>query len=210
VAGRWRQLAQRGFGEAVEPGGPGAGIQLWWQVPPGGAAVRRATGLLEVLQGPQRGRRFAWGLQARVVDASGCHLGLTVASLEVDEAGAWRRASTGPDGKVADDAVAPVGAVELAITPGADGGAAALTDIAVWTEIDRPPDDPPVAARWSTLRCHLAGGTILSVPAVMVTFPTGRQWRRVDVQRDDVGVLQVSNTKRRTPNRTVLTLPADQ
>ncbi len=210
VAGGWRQLAQRVFGEAVEPGGPGAGIQLWWQLRPGGAAVVRASVALELLQAPVVGRRYAWGLQARLVDSSGGQVGLAVASLVVDEAGGWRRATTGPDGRVTEEAVAPVGAVELAITSEADTGALALTDVAVWTEIDLPPDDPPVVARWSALRCHLADGTVQSVPAVMVTFPSGSQWRRVDVQPDDVGVLQVSNTKRRTGNRTVLVLPAPQ
>ena len=156
------------------------------------------------------GRRYAWGLQARLVEASGGPVGLAVASLVVDEAGGWRRAVTGLDGRVTEDAAAPMGAVELAITSGADAGGRALTDVAVWTEIDLPPDDPPVVARWSALRCHLADGAVQSVPAVMVTFPSGPQWRRVDVQPDDVGVLQVSNTRRRTGNRTVLALPAPQ
>ena len=41
----------------------------------------------------------------------------------------------------------------------------------------------------------------------MATFPTGRDWRRLDVVVDDVGVLQVTNTRRTTSNMAVLPLP---
>ncbi len=46
------------------------------------------------------------------------------------------------------------------------------------------------------------------VEAVMVTFPVGRSWRRLDVQVDGEGVLMVTNTRRRTRNQAVLRLPA--
>ena len=156
------------------------------------------------------GRRYAWGLQAGVVDAAGRHLGVAMAALVVDEGGGWQRSWASPGAALTLEADEPIGDVELMITTEVDADGRVLTDIAVWTEIGLPPDDPPVVARWSALRCHLADGSTAPVPAVMVTFPTGSQWRRTDVQLDEVGVLQVSNTKRRTPNRTVLTLPADQ
>ena len=97
------------------------------------------------------------------------------------------------------------GSVEADLLVRPDG--VALTDVAVWMELVLPPDDPPVVARWSSLLSRLADGTATAVPSVLVTFPTGPDWRRLDAQSDDVGVLQISNTRRRTANRTVLTLP---
>jgi hypothetical protein len=89
----------------------------------------------------------------------------------------------------------------------ADWNAAALVDPAVWMDLSAPPDDPPVVARWSALSLQLADGSLLAVEAVMVTFPSGREWRRLNVVVDDVGVLQVSNTRRTARNMSVLALP---
>ena len=83
-----------------------------------------------------------------------------------------------------------------------------LVDIAAWMELDAPPSGAPVVARWSSLRVVSADGGVVRVQAVMVTFPAGRAWRRLDVQVDDAGVLMVTNTRRRTRNQAVLPLPA--
>jgi hypothetical protein len=92
--------------------------------------------------------------------------------------------------------------VELAAS-----GSSRLVDIAAWMELDSPPTGAPVVARWSELQYRSADGMATGVEAVMVTFPTGRAWRRLDVQADDVGVLMITNTRRRTRNQAVLTLP---
>jgi hypothetical protein len=83
-----------------------------------------------------------------------------------------------------------------------------LVDIAAWMELDEPPSGPPAVARWSSLQVVGADGVAAAVEAAMVTFPTGRAWRRLDVQIDDAGVLMITNTRRRTRNQAVLTLPA--
>ena len=59
-------MGRRVFGRATSAGGPGAGVQLWWQVEPG-CDVVSASVRLEVLEPPTPGRRYAWGLQATVV-----------------------------------------------------------------------------------------------------------------------------------------------
>jgi hypothetical protein len=92
--------------------------------------------------------------------------------------------------------------VELAAT-----GSSRLVDIAAWMELDSPPTGAPVVARWSQLQIRTADGVTAGVEALMVTFPTGRAWRRLDVQVDGVGVLMVTNTRRRTRNQAVLRLP---
>lgn len=89
----------------------------------------------------------------------------------------------------------------------ADPGSSRLVDIAAWMELDSPPSGPPVVARWSSLQVVDADEVAAAVEAVMVTFPTGRDWRRLDVQVDEVGVLMITNTRRRTRNQAVLTLP---
>ncbi len=83
-----------------------------------------------------------------------------------------------------------------------------LVDIAAWMELDEPPSGAPVVARWSGLQVVAADGAVAPVEAVMVTFPVGRSWRRLDVQVDGEGVLMVTNTRRRTRNQAVLRLPA--
>jgi hypothetical protein len=87
-------------------------------------------------------------------------------------------------------------------------GSSTLVDIAAWMELDDPPSGPPVVARWSSLQVADADGVAAGVEVVMVTFPTGRPWRRLDVQIDEQGVLMITNTRRRTRNQAVLTLPA--
>jgi hypothetical protein len=86
-------------------------------------------------------------------------------------------------------------------------GSSRLADIAAWMELDSQPTGAPVVARWSQLQFRTADGVTAGVEAAMVTFPTGRAWRRLDVQVDDVGVLMITNTRRRTRNQAVLTLP---
>ena len=83
-----------------------------------------------------------------------------------------------------------------------------LVDPAVWLELDQPPDDPTVVIRWSAMSLTLSDGSSQAVRSVLVTFPSGSDWRRLDVAVDEVGVLQVTNTRRRTSNLAVLPLPA--
>jgi hypothetical protein len=177
-------VSDRVFGPAVEPGGPGAGVQLWWDVPKGVVPVA-ASAVLELLQPPVSGRRYRFGLQAGVLDEEP-ELGqrVAVAVVEADSllAGVPRRLELHRD--------------------------AGLTDPAVWMELDQPPDDPTVVARWSSLSLTLDDGSCVPVASVLVTFPAGSDWKRLDVALDDVGVLQVTNTRRRTPNLAVLRLPA--
>jgi hypothetical protein len=154
-----------------QPGGPEAGVQLWWSVPRG-VEVVSASAVLEVLDPPASGG-VRWGLQARDL----------VAEAQ------W----------VTGEGVT----VELLAT-----GSSRLVDIAAWMELDEPPSGAPVVARWSQLQFRTADRVAAAVEAVMVTFPTGRAWRRLDVQVDEVGVLMVTNTRRRTRNQAVLTLPA--
>ena len=86
-------------------------------------------------------------------------------------------------------------------------GSSRLVDIAAWMELDSPPTGAPVVARWSKLQYRPADGGTAVVEAVMVTFPTGRAWRRLDVQVDEVGLLMITNTRRRTRNQAVLRVP---
>jgi hypothetical protein len=86
--------------------------------------------------------------------------------------------------------------------------ASRLRDIAAWMELDSPPTGASVVARWSQLQFRTADGATAGVESVMVTFPTGREWRRLDVQVDELGILMVTNTRRRTRNQAVLALPA--
>jgi hypothetical protein len=175
--GTWQRAADRLLGPSLPPSGAGAGVQLWWQVPRG-LVVVGVSAVLEVLQPPVSGRRYRWGLQAGL--ASSDHVGPAAVFVE--------------------------GSDRLVLRA-ADHGAASLTDPAVSVELEGPPDDPTVVARWSALSLSLADGSTMPVEAVMVTFPTGRRWRRLDVVVDDVGVLQVSNTRRTVRNMSVLALP---
>jgi len=160
-------------------------VQLWWRVAGASSTVVAASAVLEVLEPPVSGRRYRWGLQAGVVDAAGRRVGEVVD--EVDSSDAPRT-------------------LTVAVTEPGTG----LADVAVWMDLAAPPDDPPVVARWSELRCALASGASVPVEAVQVTFPAGSDWRRLDVVVDDLGVLQVSNTARTAANLSVLTLPPDR
>jgi hypothetical protein len=182
-------LGDRVFGAAVEPGGPGAGVQLWWQVPRLSSPVVGASAVLEVLEPPVAGLSYRWGLQAGVVDAAGRRIGEVV-----DEVDSSAVVSDAPR--------------TLSVAPPLPG--TGLVDVAVWMDLAQPPDDPPVVARWSALRCDLASGASELVRAVQVTFPSGFEWRRLDVVVDEVGVLQVSNTPRTAANLSVLELPPDR
>jgi hypothetical protein len=148
-----------------------------------------ASAVLEVLEPPVAGRLYRWGLQAGVLDAAGRRVGEVVD--EVDSS------------SVSSDAPR---LLSVAVTaPGT-----ALVDVAVWMDLAEPPDDPPVVVRWSRLGCELASGASMPVAGVQVTFPAGSEWRRLDVVVDEIGVLQVSNTRRTVTNLAVLQLPPDR
>jgi hypothetical protein len=194
-------VGARVFGPAEEPGGPGAGVQLWWDNSGLLEPVVAASAVLEVLEPPVRGRRYVWGLQAGVVDGVGRRIGEVLDSVVRTSGGKWER-SSGVDGV----GLSPCWSLSVAAAPLGAG----LVDVAVWMDLTSPPDDPPVVARWSGLCCRLASGGSASVSRVQVTFPQGVDWRRLDVVVDDVGVLQVSNTARTAGNLSVLALPPDR
>jgi hypothetical protein len=200
VARRLGRLGERVFGPAEQPGGPGAGVQLWWELCGSAGPVVAASAVLEVLEPPILGRRYAWGLQAGVVDAVGRRVGEVVDAVVRTSGGEWERSST--------DAgeLGPRWSLSLAAAPLGVG----LVDLAVWMDLAEPPDDPPVVARWSSLSCRLASGSSVAVGRVQVTFPQGSTWRRLDVVVDEIGVLQVSNTARTAANMSVLALPPDR
>jgi hypothetical protein len=179
-----RRLGERIFGEHVEPGGPGAGVQLWWRVPPGRPIIGVAVSL-ELLQPPVSARRYQWGLQAGLVDRTGRRLDDATVAVVHEPSGELRH--------------------ELALDVRGTA-AVALVDPAMWMELEEPPDDPTVVVRWSSPVWFSDDGPA-AVDAVMVTFPSGREWRRLDVVTDDVGVLQVTNTRRTAANMAVLQLP---
>ena len=161
--------------------------------------VVAATAVLEVLEAPVLGRRYAWGLQAGVVDGVGRRVGEVVDSVVRTSGGEWQRSS----GVVCGGAMVAVGGRRRPLGSG-------LVDVAVWMDLASPPDDPPVVARWSGLSCRLASGGSAPVTGVQVTFPQGSEWRRLDVVVDEVGVLQVSNTARTAANLSVLAVPPDR
>ena len=201
MTGRLRRVGARVFGPPEEPGGPGAGVQLWWQLGVVAAPVVGATAVLEVLEAPVLGRRYSWGLQAGVVDAAGRRTGEVVDSVVRATTGEWQRSSPlGADGS------GPRWSLSVTAAPLGES----LVDVGVWMELAEPPDDPPVVARWSGLSCRLATGESTTVSHVQVTFPQGPDWRRLDVLVDDVGVLQVSNTARTAANLSVLAVPPDR
>lgn len=187
---RLRRLGDRVFGPSVEPGGPGAGVQLWWDVGP----VVAASAVLEVLEPPVVGRRYSWGLQAGVVDADGGLAGSLVDVVEWSDS--WSRPPD--DGST----------WTLGVSCPSDG--AHLVDVAVWMELAATPDEAPVVSRWSALRCQPSASSTTSVVSLQVTFPSGADWKRLDVVVDEVGVLMVTNTRRTARNLSVLTLPADR
>jgi hypothetical protein len=195
MAAAWRKLTDRVFGPAVEPGAGGAGVQLWWQLPAGPVTVISAV--IEVLQPPVRGRRYAWGLQAD---------GSVAALVAEDGSCRWEL----PGGVVASASFA--GGLVQALAADGDvrwsaGGvesrsAGDLFEPAVTLELAQPPDDPTTVARWSSLRI---GDD--AVPAVLLTLPTTTPWRRLDVVPDEHGLLLVTNTHRTAKNLSVLRAP---
>ena len=156
--------------------------------------------VLEVLEAPVLGRRYAWGLQAGVVDGAGRRVGEVVDSVVRTSGGEWERSS----------GVGVVAGERWSLSVAAAPLGSGLVDVAVWMDLASPPDDPPVVARWSGLSCRLASGGSAPVSGVQVTFPQGSEWRRLDVVVDEVGVLQVSNTARTAANLSVLAVPPDR
>jgi hypothetical protein len=172
-------------------------VQLWWVLAEedGGRSVFAASAVLEVLEPPAVGRRYSWGVQAGVVDSVGSRVGSVIDSVVWSEAGSWSRS---PDGST------------WSLGVSCPSTAAALVDLAVWMELAEPPDDPPVVVRWPALRCRSSAESTTRVDGVQVTFPTGPDWRRLDVVVDEVGVLMVTNTRRTARNLSVLGLPTDR
>ena len=212
------------LGPTLEAGGSGAASQLWWAMPDARTAppVTGCSVALEVLQPPVLGRRCSWGLQAGVIDHSGVRVGEAVMALVHDVDGSW--SWSGADQRQPLDRIGEPFDLALSVATGmvqvsgrsggslqaweASGGpGAALMDVAVWMDLDQPPEGLAIVARWSALRCTLADGTVTAPETVLVTFPTAAEWRRMDVVTDDVGLLQVASTKRTAANMAVLAVP---
>jgi hypothetical protein len=81
-----------------------------------------------------------------------------------------------------------------------------LGGFVVWSELFCQGSDPTTVVRWSQPHVVTASGAIASPAGMQATFPGGDAWRRLNVVTDDVGVLQVTDTRRTTPNMTVLPL----
>jgi hypothetical protein len=182
MAGLRRRLSDRLLGPNIDAGGAGAGVQLWFGLPRGVEFVG-ASAVLEVLQPPVSGRRYRCGLQAQVVGESALEPEVRMMAVDLGDV--------------------EVGQPQL-LKVHDDRG---LRDPAVWIELEEVPDDPTVVVRWSRLQVTTPTSVETPAETVLVTFPKSADWRRLDVALDDVGVLQVTNTKRRTPNMAVLPLP---
>jgi hypothetical protein len=81
-----------------------------------------------------------------------------------------------------------------------------LTNPIVWSEVFAACDHPSVVVRWSGLHAVTVDGRTVEPEGVMVTYQSfadgGCDNTNVDV--DDMGVLQVTNTERVTPAGAVL------
>jgi hypothetical protein len=103
------------------------------------------------------------------------------------------------------------------IHPGAAGWAATVTDLVtgsdvtirelyaggdrlggfvMWSELFCRGADPPTAVRWSQPGAVTASGRVVVPRGLHATFPDGREWRNLDVVVDEVGVQQVTSTRR--------------
>ena len=168
---------------------------------PASGPVVAATVVLEVLEAPVLGRRYAWGLQAGVVDEAGRRVGEVVDSVVRTSGGEWERSSWG--WSRCGGAMVAVGGRRAARLRGSS------TSPCGWTW-PRRRTTRRWWRGWSGLSCRLASGGSAPVSGVQVTFPQGSEWRRLDVVVDEVGVLQVSNTARTAANLSVLALPPDR
>lgn len=83
-----------------------------------------------------------------------------------------------------------------------------LTTPGVWSEVFARCDDPPVVARWSQLRAVTDSGEELVPSAVVVTYQSHAEGGcdNTTVRTDDVGICQLTGTKREVAHGTVLAL----
>jgi hypothetical protein len=81
-----------------------------------------------------------------------------------------------------------------------------LTNPIVWSEVFAACDHPSVVVRWSGLQALTVDGRTVEPDGVMVTYQSfadgGCDNTNVDI--DEVGVLQITNTERTTPAGAVL------
>jgi hypothetical protein len=103
------------------------------------------------------------------------------------------------------------------IHPGVAGWAATVTDMVtgsgvtirelhaggdrlggfvMWSELFCRGTDPSSAVRWSRPQATTASGRVVAPRGLHATFPDGREWRDLDVVVDDVGVRQVTASRR--------------
>jgi hypothetical protein len=74
-----------------------------------------------------------------------------------------------------------------------------LGGFVMWSELFCRGSDPPTAVRWSRPEAFTASGRAVAPSDLEVTYPGGDEWARLDVAVDEVGVLQVTNAPRGTP-----------
>ncbi len=81
-----------------------------------------------------------------------------------------------------------------------------LGGFVVWSELFCSGHDPRSAVRWSDPAVIRSDGQTDRPTGMTATYPGGRAWRRLDTSVDDVGVVQATDSRRRTPHQTVVGL----
>jgi hypothetical protein len=85
-----------------------------------------------------------------------------------------------------------------------------LRSFVMWSELFCRGDDPTAVVRWSRPEVETASGRRVPPKALQATFPGGEEWKRLDVVSDDVGVMQVTDTRRTARNMSILRVPGSQ
>ncbi len=73
-----------------------------------------------------------------------------------------------------------------------------LGGFVVWSELFCGGGDPHTAVRWSNPVVARSNGVLDRPSGMTVTYPGGREWRRLDTSVDEIGVVQATDTRRRT------------
>jgi hypothetical protein len=79
-----------------------------------------------------------------------------------------------------------------------------LTDLVMWTELFGRPNEPMSAVRWSDAEAVTASGRRLEPLNHRVSYPPEPTWRRLNTAHDGVGVVQLTDTRRTVPSKTLL------
>ena len=81
-----------------------------------------------------------------------------------------------------------------------------LLGLVVWSEVFCSCQDPTTVVRWSAMTAELADGTAVQPGSVGLTFPR-EGCPNTDSVADAMGILQVSNTPRRSSDGASLAVP---